>query len=123
MHDYSRENLLAKSQEYIETRMTLNSLEAKSNSIKKKTDDLLYQMIPKAVATRLRNGESTVNTCEVFECVTMLFSDIVGFTTICSKLQPPQVVRLLSDLYTVFDFLVDQNAVYKVETVGDAYFI
>lgn len=31
----------------------------------KKTDDLLYRMIPKPVAKRLRKGEPAVNTCEV----------------------------------------------------------
>lgn len=33
----------------------------------KKTDDLLYRMIPKPVAKRLRKGEPAVNTCEVRE--------------------------------------------------------
>ncbi|XP_059085656.1 soluble guanylate cyclase 88E-like isoform X1 [Tigriopus californicus] len=133
MHDYSRDIMLATSQEQIEMRMALNAAEVKANAlntqlkkldeIQQKTDELLYQMIPKSIADRLRKGEDTMSTCEVFSSVTMLFSDIVGFTTICSRLEPAQVVVFLNNLYTLFDFLVDQNSVYKVETIGDAYLI
>ena len=55
-----------------------------------------------------------MDTCEVFPSATMLFSDIVDFDTICAQLKPPQVFELLNSVYTLFDFLVDQNGVYKI---------
>ena len=65
MHDYSRDIMLATAQEHIETRMLLSAAENKSlemeeqlkklDDIQKKTDEILYQMIPKAVAERLRS--------------------------------------------------------------------
>ncbi|ESO91873.1 hypothetical protein LOTGIDRAFT_121720, partial [Lottia gigantea] len=80
----------------------------------KRTDALLYQMIPKSVADRLRKGEPSGNTCEVFENVTILFSDVVGFTTICSRISPMEVVCLLNAMYTKFDQLSEKHNVYKV---------
>merc|ERR1712038_339185 len=133
MHDYSRDIMLATTQEQIQMKMLLDAAEKKAaqlasqqkklGEIMKKSDDLISQMLPKKVADDLAKGKSNEEVCEAYEMVTMLFSDIVTFTVICSHLKPLQVVQLLNNMYTLFDFLCAQNAVYKVETIGDAYLI
>ncbi|MEW5319034.1 MAG: hypothetical protein WDW38_010210 [Sanguina aurantia] len=57
------------------------------------------------------------------EQVTILFADLVGFTTMSEQLLPEQVMLLLNRLYTAFDDLLDKFGVYKVETIGDCYVV
>ncbi|KJH44106.1 putative phage head-tail adaptor [Dictyocaulus viviparus] len=86
---------------------------------KKKSDVLLYRMLPRQVAEKLKLGKSVEP--ETFDSVTVFFSDVVSFTTIAAKGSPLQVVDLLNDLYTTFDSIIDEHDVYKVETIGDGY--
>ncbi|EFJ45457.1 guanylyl and adenylyl cyclase family member, partial [Volvox carteri f. nagariensis] len=71
------------------------------------------------VAHALRAGEAVQP--ERFECVSIFFSDVVGYTTLCEQLQPYEVMDLMHRLYSKFDDLIRQLRLFKVETVGDAY--
>ncbi|GAB6026006.1 hypothetical protein CHUAL_011971 [Chamberlinius hualienensis] len=86
---------------------------------RKKNVDLLHLIFPPDIAKRLWL-EQTIEAQE-HDDVTMLFSDIVGFTSICSTATPFMVINMLNSLYTQFDKDCGLLDVYKIETIGDAY--
>ena len=88
---------------------------------KLKCERLLINMLPSmSHVERLMAGEQVV---EVLEDVTMLYSDIKGFTEMSSKLTPEELIRFLDSLYTAFDQHLEPFKLYKIETIGDAFIV
>lgn len=83
-------------------------------------DELLYSMIPKPVADRLRHGQSPLSTCEAFDSVSILFCELVGFNSDTVR-DVMDVVASMNAVFSCFDALMDKFNVYKVETVGQVY--
>lgn len=128
IHDATRDKILveeqSKAQESLKRRMdklrqSITEANQAVASERKKNVDLLYLIFPPVVAQQLWLGESV----EAQSCddVTVLFSDIVGFTSICATATPMMVINMLNTLYTRFDAFCGEIDVYKIETIGDAY--
>lgn len=86
---------------------------------KEKSDRLLLNVLPARVADELKQTGRT--TPELFENVTVLFSDLVGFTTTSATLSPDVLTQELNDLFTHFDAIIDANGCERIKTIGDAY--
>lgn len=86
-----------------------------------KLEGLLNNMLPRAIADRLRKEGKTFADGHA-EC-SVLFVDIVGFTNLTTKLEPQDLVRLLNEIFTRFDELTEEMGLEKIKTIGDAYMV
>ena len=123
LHDATREVILTKKEQQ-QDRQLVKRIEDSNNGLKilqsklvynkKITDELLYELLPPKVAQQLRLNLPVL--AESYDIVTILFSDLVGFTALCSneRVVPMDIVKLLNKLYTMFDVISNMHNVYKV---------
>jgi adenylate cyclase len=86
-----------------------------------KAERLLLNILPKAIAERLKQGESTI--ADSFADVTVMFADLAGFTKLSAHLSPAELVELLNEIFSAFDQLAEQYGLEKIKTIGDAYMV
>jgi class 3 adenylate cyclase len=86
---------------------------------KKKSDELLLNILPAEIAAELKQtGQAEART---FENVSILFSDLVGFTSLAESIEASALVDLLNTCFKAFDEIMRKHGVEKIKTIGDAY--
>ncbi|HPO12770.1 MAG TPA: adenylate/guanylate cyclase domain-containing protein [Candidatus Hydrogenedentes bacterium] len=86
---------------------------------KDRSERLLLNILPSRVAEELKQTGKT--TPELFENVTVLFSDLVDFTKTSSQLTPGALIADLNEIFTQFDMIITANECERIKTIGDAY--
>ncbi len=87
-----------------------------------RSEALLANILPAAVADRLKNPVVDV-IADSYPDASVLFADIADFTRRASQTDPGQLVEFLNDLYTGLDRLVDRHGLEKIKTSGDSYMV
>jgi adenylate cyclase len=99
----------------------MRSLMAELDEERSESERLLLNILPEAIAQRLKTEPGVI--ADRFDSVSVLFSDIVGFTPLSETLSAEQMVEWLNEVYSVFDTLVQHHDVEKIRTIGDGYMV
>lgn len=86
-----------------------------------RADGLLFNMLPRKVAARLKEKPGTI--AESYDSASILFADIVGFTSLTDYLNPAEMIDLLNMIYSHFDTLLEKHGAEKIRTIGDNYMV
>jgi class 3 adenylate cyclase len=102
-------------------RRTIRTQMEELDAEKQKSDALLLNVLPAAIAERLKLENRPI--ADGFQDVSVLFADIVGFTRLSARLSPEELVGRLNQLFSAFDDLLDRFRLEKIKTIGDAYMV
>ena len=99
-----------------------NKVEERTNELyieKKKSDDLLLNILPEVVAQELKQTGRT--TPRSYEVATVMFTDFENFTLKSERLSPEELVSIIDSCFKRFDEIVSRHNIEKIKTIGDAY--
>jgi len=107
------ENQKDKLEEEVQSRTAELQLE------KKKSDDLLLNILPSEIAEEIKQqGRSQAKT---FSMVTVMFTDFVDFTAVSERVSGELLVAEIDYCFSAFDRIIQTHNIEKIKTVGDAY--
>ena len=86
---------------------------------RERVEQLLHSMLPRDIANRIQAGETSV--ADSYDEVCIIFADLSGFTELARRISPPHLVKMLNNLFSVFDLEAERLGVERIKTIGDAY--
>ena len=116
---YQREKRIKKENMRLEALVKVRTAALEQEKVK--SDNLLRSILPDKIADKLKETTGDKSFGENFDDVTLLFSDIVGFTTVSSGHTAHEIVKALNKLFSMFDERAKREGVEKIKTIGDAY--
>ena len=103
------------------TFVLLRYTDVRRRAAEARADELLVNAIPRSIAARLKHGEQRI--AESYPSTTVLFADLVGFTSWVQRVPPSRVISRLDEMFTRFDQLTAERGLEKIKTIGDAYMV
>ncbi len=92
---------------------------AKMAKEKKRSEELLLNILPQETIDELKNKGKTI--AKDFDEVTVMFADFKNFTSISENFTAQELVALINLYYSAFDDIISKNRVEKIKTIGDCY--
>ena len=66
-----------------------------------RADELLHSILPGDIVERIQSGETDIS--DMLGEVSIVFADLAGFTSLSRRLSPPDLIRLLDEIFSRFD--------------------
>ena len=85
------------------------------------SERILKSVLPETIADRLKRSPGVI--ADSFAEATVLFADIVGFTSLASRMSAPELVGVLNKVFSAFDAIAAECGAEKIKTIGDAYMV
>ena len=85
------------------------------------SERLLRSVLPETIANRLKQSPGVI--ADSFAEASVLFADVVGFTSLAERMSAPALVGILNEVFSAFDAIVAERGAEKIKTIGDAYMV
>lgn len=91
------------------------------NLFQERSENLLLNILPKEIAAVLKRENRTI--ADDYDSASVLFADIVDFTSMSAKMAATELVELLNEVFSRFDTLAEKYGLEKIKTIGDCYMV